>query len=1160
MQRAASRTLYSPSDLVSFVGCSHSTTLDLRKLEGWEVSRVPADATTRLIQDFGDRHERAYLAVLEARGREVARIGTSGSLESRVAATRAAMNRGAEVIYQAVLLREPWVGIADFLFRVPGESRLGDFHYEVADTKLAKSNRAKFIVQLCIYADLLAGEQEVLPEHLHVILGDLADHERARLGLEAGEDHISKLPTADYIHYTRALAARFLNFVTKPMETQPTPVSACTACGWRDHCQAQWVESDHLSQVAGIRSQQIVRLEAAGVTTMRALAAMNGEVKGIGSEVLERLKLQARLQCDPRAADGQLRLERLALPSDVPPAKPTGFTLLPEPAPGDLYFDMEGFPHEPGGLEYLFGVGYFEAGDRTRWTFKPFWAHDRPGEKRAFECFMDFVEQHLVDYPRAHIYHYAAYERTAIQKLSSLHDTRVEFRDRLLREGRLVDLYRVVSSALRLALPSYSIKKVEAYYRSERQGEVADAGASIVQYEAFRKADDAGIKAQLLNSIEAYNRDDVESTQQLHDWLERLRPDHFPRPVGQVAAESEDARPENQWVARQRETLDALDSWARGKTDAGEGTEATRLAEIMGQSLGFYWRCKLPGLWRKFERQTVDEATLIDDPDCLALLTFTGDTMVKDRSTRYRYRVPEQLTRIGTGDMVQCLTDSLPASNFEFDEAEGVVSFTRRTTAPSPPPVLTLVLNDNVSTDNKLRALYRFADRLCADQAGHDALSGLLVRRAPRLAARPPGSALTEDLSIGSIIRAVGALDHSHLVIQGPPGTGKTTLAATVIAALLRDGKRVAVSSNSHAAINHLLEAAVRRCEETGVAVRAVVVKHNDRLIPSISVISEAELDSSVHTLVGGTSFLLCRPEQVGRWDYLFIDEASQVSLADVIAAGPCARNIVLLGDQMQLPQPIQGIHPGDSGLSVLDYLMQGRPTVPADEGIFLATTYRMHPDVCKPLSEGIYEGRLQTAPNGVAQGLVLRPDADPALRATGIVHIPVEHHHRSQSCPEEVTRIEQLYRSLLQQSWINPEGITAHITEGDVVVLAAYNAQVRSLQKALGPNARVGTVDKFQGQEAVVAVLSMTSSDAESIPRGLGFLFSRHRMNVAVSRARCLAIIVASPSLGDAYSDSIDDLPQLSFYARLTQAAQAPADSYPPLRTTSTPRTSPPS
>jgi predicted RecB family nuclease len=514
--------LYSASDLVAFMDCTHRTSLDLRKLRGWSVEPTQPDAAAKLIQDYGRRHEREYLVKLKQRGLDVIEISKQLDIDDQVEATRDAMAAGVSVIYQGALLKPPFIGFPDFLMRVEGASKLGNYHYEVADTKLAKSYRARFMVQLCLYADLLAGEQDRLPDQLWVVLGKLDAREQQERGLAPEEDNTVKLPTRDYIRDVRAARDEFLKFVTENPETKAVPLPACQQCSWQGHCTQEWEASDHMIRVAGIRRTQIAKLEEAGVRTMAALAKFDGDIRGIGAPVLDRLRRQAALQSDPLDEQGQLRIEVLA---QTVGDKPKGFDLLPQPDPGDLYFDMEGFPYETGGLEYLFGVGYFEKGDPLGWRFNGFWAHDRDAEKRAFEEFMDFVEIRLAQFPSAHIYHYAPYEKTAINKLSNLHSTRGALRDRLLREERLVDLYRVVTGAVLLALPSYSIKKVESYYRAKRDTDVANAGESIVQYEAYRAADNQAGKVGLLQSIEQYNQDDVESTRQLHVWLESLRTD-----------------------------------------------------------------------------------------------------------------------------------------------------------------------------------------------------------------------------------------------------------------------------------------------------------------------------------------------------------------------------------------------------------------------------------------------------------------------------------------------------------------------------------------------------------------------------------------------------------------------------------------------------------
>jgi predicted RecB family nuclease len=1119
MQNYGGSALFSASDLVAFLGCRHRTALDLRRLNGWDERPDAPDAATALVQSYGDRHERAYLERLKGQGLSVRQIDSSGTLKSRVSETRKAMEDGAEVIFQAALLGGQFLGYADFLFRVEGPSALGTHHYEVADTKLALSPKAKFMVQLCLYADLLAGVQGRLPENVQIVLGPSSDM-----------DTIDRRRTADFIYYARDVRARFGAFVSAPPETRPIPVPACQQCGWRSHCERQWESEDQLCRVANIRRTQISKLEAAGILTMHQLAEAQESPRTMRDEMFAKLRQQAALQCTPFDGSGKRRIE--PLPEMEGDGQSKGLALLPEPNAGDLYFDMEGFPYAPGGLEYLFGVGYFDQGDKSEWRFKAFWAHDREEEKRAFEAFMDFVKARLEEYPELHIYHYAPYEAARIKNLSILHGTREEFRDRLLREQRLVDLYRVVVSGLQLALPSYSIKKVESYYRPERQGEVANAGESVVMYEAYRLAQNPEEKALSLKQIEDYNRDDVESTRDLHVWLEELRsPDHGRPGLAAQEEESEESRAAKQKIAGAEKKLA---DWV-SKIPTAERQDPAAVATLFGYLLGFYWRCKLPALWRRYDRLRKDPEELLEDPECLALLKKESGREQVNQSYRYRFKVPEQETKVFDGATVECLTDNLSASNFRFDEQERLVSFTRGAGHQAPPEVCTVCLRDSVNDNPKREAIFRALDKLCAAAPETDPVFDLLARRSPRLHGRERGEPVAPDAGIDSVYSAVSALNNSHLVIQGPPGSGKTTTASKVIARLLNDGKRVGIMANSHAAINHLLKASCEDAKQLGIAIQPCVAQRDETLPDYIQVVESKRIDSDCHNPVGGTAWVFCRAEQENRWDYLFVDEASQVSLADIVAVRHSAHNLVLLGDQMQLPQPIQGVHPGQSGLSVLDYLMQGQSTVPADLGVFLAKTYRLHPSICALISEGVYEGRLAWVEECSRQGLVLNADADRDLRPSGVHWVAVEHSGNSQKSPEEANRVKELYRSLLKQQWVNSRGESANVTTDDILVVAPYNAQVRLLRDCLPEGARVGTVDKFQGQEAAIALLSMTSSDDESMPRGPDFLFSRNRLNVAVSRAKCLCLIVAAPGLGDVESDQVDDLPLLNFYSMLT-------------------------
>jgi superfamily I DNA and/or RNA helicase len=244
-----------------------------------------------------------------------------------------------------------------------------------------------------------------------------------------------------------------------------------------------------------------------------------------------------------------------------------------------------------------------------------------------------------------------------------------------------------------------------------------------------------------------------------------------------------------------------------------------------------------------------------------------------------------------------------------------------------------------------------------------------------------------------------------------------------------------------------------------------------------------------------------------------------------VVAMGVSARNIVLVGDQMQLAQPIKGDHPGESGLSALEYVLGEMATVPPDRGIFLAVTRRMHPDVCRLISDAVYEGRLQPEADNANQQLVLAPGADPVLRASGVCFIPVSHEDCSQKSEAEGIRIQEIYGSLLEQSWIDRDGVLRPLGVADILVVSPYNVQVNHLKSVLPAGARVGTVDKFQGQEAPVVLISMATSSADDMPRNMEFLYSRNRLNVAISRARSLAVVVANPRLLEAPCNRIEQM-----------------------------------
>ena len=523
MQATDSGVTLSASDVVDFLACTHLTALDLHRLKRPDDSPapLPPDEQAQLLAAKGLDWERRWLERLRAAHPDLVEIAVGADVprEARqaaaVAATLAAMAQGAPVIYQASLAAPGFFGRADFLRRVPGRSRFGDWGYEVIDTKYAQSARAGHVLQLSFYSWLLEAAQETPPRRMHLVTGD---------GVETG------YRVADFAHYFERLRRRAAQAVAElRTDTYAEPCERCSSCHWRARCDQQRLDDDHLWQVAGISRQQVRKLQEAGIPTLAALAraAADRHVPRLAPDTFERLRRQAALQRRGREIGGPC-LELL------PPEAGRGFERLPPPCVGDVYFDMEGDPLHEGGLEYLFGVTWRENGALQ---FRAFWAHDRDEEKRAFEAFIDWLGERRRRWPDFHVYHYAAYENSALKTLMSRHATREDEVDALLREHRLVDLYRVVIEALVASTPSYSIKKIEAFYREGRSGEVADGGASVVVYERWRGSGDPA----LLESIERYNRDDCESTAQLHAWLLGLRPAALPWRPSAVAPRGDDA-------------------------------------------------------------------------------------------------------------------------------------------------------------------------------------------------------------------------------------------------------------------------------------------------------------------------------------------------------------------------------------------------------------------------------------------------------------------------------------------------------------------------------------------------------------------------------------------------------------------------------------------
>jgi predicted RecB family nuclease len=1125
MYRRSGQLVFSPSDLNRFFDSRFGSWMDRYQLErpGTLTRDAPAAELT-LLAGMGVAHEQRYLESLRASGKDVWEpANPRGAFDEQHQATLAAMRAGREVIYQAALRHEAFEGYADFLLRVARPSLLGAFSYELADTKLAINPKPYFLLQLCAYAKMLEHLQGVRPANVYIVNG-AAQQQSFR--------------TDDYFFYFTALEQQFVESQRAfHPDLRPVPDARADHGHWQAHADEILDGMDHPCRVAGITSHQMKRLAEAGISTLTQLATdKRVHVPKIDDAVFERLRAQARLQIASR--NQHTPSYELIAPDQE--TERFGLALLPPVSPQDVYFDMEGFPLMEGGLEYLFGVTHLERGKPL---FKDFWAHDRTGEKHAFERFIDWVYARFRADKSMHVFHYASYEVSALRRLMGSHGTREHELDVLLRAEVFVDLYRVVKQAVRIGQPSYSLKKVEHLYRPARTGEVASAAQSVVEYARWLEQNDGSDcqSSSILAGIRDYNRDDCESTWELRMWLTARQAEaeiaYMPPANKNQGAEPElePARDESQALSRRLV--------AGVPEDRSADPERWRIQELLGHLVEFHRREAKPLWWAMFDRRAKTHEELVEDGDCLGACVRTATpAIVVKRSYAYEYRfAPDQDTKLSEGSDCFIAEDLTGTEIVKLDAELGFVQIKLGKKCDAPPAIISLIPNEHVNAKPIQASIAGVAERWEATGALAPALDTLLRRSAPRVKGVHSGADLLggSEADEASVTAVLAGLDHGTISIQGPPGAGKTRVASAAICALVLRGCRIGISSNSHKAIQKLIEEVQKRTP----ALRITKVNSNlDELIESGKVTGANSMKDvsfagpDAPQIVGGTAWAFCDPGALGQFDYLFVDEAGQVSLANLVGMAPCAKNLVLLGDQMQLGQPIRGSHPGDSGQSALEYLLHGQRTVPAHLGIFLSTTWRLHPSICGFISGAVYEDKLHA--QACTSARVLRVPLTAAgrfvAREAGIVFVPVEHEGNAQASEEEVATIAALIAELCGRELAGDASDRPRkLVKEDMLVVAPYNMQVRALRAAIRGVA-AGSVDKFQGQEAPVVIVSMCASSGESTPRGIEFLLNPNRLNVALSRAQSLAIVVGSPRLAQTRVSSVAQMKLVNLFCRI--------------------------
>ena len=943
MRQVNDSLVFSPTDLVNHLSCRHLTGLEIERAHGRRDRPSYPDPAAELVAQHGELHEQRYLGALVDNGREVVEI-VGDDPEERAAATVDAMRSGADVVYQATFSSDGWSGRADFLVRVDDgvASALGAHSYEVYDTKLARSAKASAVVQLAEYSHQLTRVQELEPERIHLVLGD---------------NSVESFRLSDVAPYHRSVRAGFLDDVDGDLlGVYPEPVEHCARCPWRSTCRERRRVDDHLTLVADLGRTQARALEEAGIATLSQLATVaHGQtVAGMQSATRVRLHHQARLQFEARASDQHV-YELLE-----PDGTSSGLEALPEPTDLDLFFDIEGDPFlGADGIEYLFGSIDTNAHYIERW------ASSVAEEKSMMEGFIDELTERLAAEPTMHVYHFGHYEPTTLKRLAARHGTREHELDELLRRKVFVDLHRLCRRALRASIDSYSIKRLETFYCEPRETDIGSGIESAVAFETWLGSDDRNDRA-LLEPIAEYNRDDCASASDLRDWLEGLRPElaeRIGRPLGRPEPPTVDRSPE---VLQIDDDVAVLQARLRDGVpdEPAERDEDQEARWKLSHLLTWHRREMRTEWWAYFDRLELDDVERLSHSECIADLDhIESHPQPKGGVVWHTYRFdPTQELKIRDGsNLIDPATEKAAGSVKVFDTEAGEIVLSRRSSNEAPHPQSLMVGGPPAPTAQEA-ALRRMATALLEVGPNAAGVGYRLLRRQPP---NPPQltAEAQSDLVAEACERAL-PLDGDFLAIQGPPGAGKTYTGAHIIPTLIENGKTVAICANSHAVINHLLREVLDNHPDLRVLKKGPPA---DDLPAVIFTQNYAEIDTALGAgeldIFAGTAFALCREQFVGSIDTLIIEEAGQMSLANALATSQVARNLILLGDPQQLNQPTKAAHPPGTNRSALFHLLDGHDTIPAELGMFLPETRRMHPALTRFISERFYDGRLGSHP-----------------------------------------------------------------------------------------------------------------------------------------------------------------------------------------------------
>ncbi len=1089
MQLLNNKFILSPTDLNKYLNCKHYINLEKKRLKNNQ-KKISVDSPLfKILSEKGFTHENQYLQFLKKEHKQVIEVSDKVSFLEREQITLDAVEKSIEVIYQPFIASKNWLAIPDFFVK-----DVSNHEFIVVDTKLKKSLIPEHIYQSVMYA-LIAQEK------FNIIISKAKIISPAN---QEGKFLEHSFLIKNYSSNVKDQMNELEEYLYSDTLSRPIPCTMCKNCEFKDICDEKLLNENSLFVLPNITRLQEKRLREVNIYNIPDLLNSNTKPVKMAKDTFTKLKLKAELR-SKRLNGGQPSYKIM---------DKSALKMLPKKSDNDIFFDIEGDPLVEGGLEYLFGL---LIQFKNNYNFIDVWAHNHEEEKNATKKVILQFYNHCKKNPNAHIYHYNSYEVSALRRLSQKYNT-CEFElDELLRAEKFIDLYTIVRKFLITSEKSMSLKDLEIFFIDKRTDTITDAASSIIMYEAWTKTSDNHI----LDEIKLYNEQDCKSLPKLRDWMENTLTEGF----------------ENY-----KDTTHLKEHTDTELSISTEKSKNENLAIALSQ---FHEKEDKPYWWSYFDARISNVEDLIPDSSVLAGLVLKKEQERADEN-EYKYNYPEQDHKFSIGSKVAVI---VPDSDFGFageilfisDENSevtlkinkaGIKSFSIiHLKEPQPPNTINIKKN---LKDFMKSILYKGAE------TSYPASFSLLSQYKSNIDKQQKWPE--------SILEHKNLYDKNKpLFIQGPPGSGKTYQGAMFLKNIIKNKKGTIclVTSQSHKAIENILLYFKQISSDSRNIIFKYGGKANDKILhlngydKLFSKLREARLNKN-NLIIGLTVFSISKlrdftyQDKKKPSDFLIIDEAGQYGLANSVAAAMFTENVILLGDQNQLPNVTQGSHPMGIENSVMSFCLGNNSIVGQEYGIFLPITRRLHPKICSYISDAFYQSQLKPHEDNKNRQLIIRNTDNTDI--SGINLIELEHEGCAQISVEEQNSIDNKINYLMKNCHLKINNQIKNINYKDFIIVSPYNAQVNYLKSTLNSNLNIGTVDKFQGQEAPITIISMTSSTIEDAPKGVNFILNENRLNVAISRAQIAVFLFCSKDLFNAVGNTLNQMKLINNFHKIKE------------------------